>query len=297
MNIAVSVQTSAKSACFLCDKVSKTVIWREEGIEGLLCDCGMVYTNQFTCPTRPEPTREYHPQHFYSLPAAFKAAWVACHCPRGRLLDVGCGAGFFLAAVREHGYEVIGLEPNPAYDADLAKCGIAVVHEYIEETSLHRHSFDVVYHCDLLAHFPDPIRSLSAMCELLAPRGVLCFEVGLLGGVSPSWYSLVGRIGLGQHLWLYSDLAFKRLMQKAGLEIVHIQYFGLAPQVLGTRVFGVLNKRLIAPAWQAVSRNGRERAVAAQASLINFLRYRVGSLLPFVGPQTLLVVAKPGHVQ
>jgi SAM-dependent methyltransferase len=192
---------------------------------------------------------------------------------------------------------VIGLEPNLAYDADLAHCGIAVVHEYIEETSLPKHSFDVVYHCDLLAHFPDPIRTLSAMSELLAPHGVLCFEVGLLGGVSPSWYSLVGQIGLGQHLWFYSDLAFNRLMQKAGLEIVHVQYFGLAAEVLGTRVFGVMNKRLIAPAWQAVSRDGREQAVAAQRAFINFLRYRVGSLLPGVGPQTLLVVAKPGHVQ
>jgi len=85
-------------------------------------------------------------------------------------------------------------------------------------------------------------------------------------------------------------------MQKAGLEIVHVQYYGLAAEVLGTRVFGVLSKRLIAPAWQAISRNGRERAVAAQQSLINFLRYKVGSLLPRVGPQTLLVVAKPGHV-
>lgn len=297
MGIVVPVQKSAKSECFLCDKASETVIWCEEGIEGLLCDCGMVYTNQFTYLTQPEPTREYHPQHFYSLPAAFKAAWVARRCPRGRLLDVGCGAGFFLAAVREHGYEVVGLEPNPAYDADLAKRGIAVVSEYIEKTSLPKHSFDVVYHCDLLAHFPDPIRSLSAMCELLALNGVLCFEVGLLGGVSPAWYSLIGRIGLGQHLWLYSDAAFKSLMQKAGLEIMHVQYFGLAAQVLGTRVVGVLNKRLIAPAWQAVSRNGRERAVAAHRSLINFLRYRVGSLLPLVGPQTLLVVAKPGHVQ
>jgi len=83
-------------------------------------------------------------------------------------------------------------------------------------------------------------------------------------------------------------------MQKARLEIVHVQYFGLAAEVLGTRVFGVLNKKLIAPIFQAVSRDGRERAVAAQRSLVNFLRYRVGSLVPLVGPQTLLVVAKPG---
>jgi SAM-dependent methyltransferase len=195
MRIAVSHPTIAKSACFLCNKVSERVIWREGGIEGLLCDCGMLYTNQFTCPTPPEPTREHHPQQFYALPAAYKAAWVARHCPRGRLLDVGCGGGFFLAAVRDYGYEVVGLEPNPAYDEELAERRIDVVHEYIEDTSLPQHSFEVVYHCDLLAHFPDPVRSLTAMRELLAPRGVLCFELGLLGGVSPYWYSLAGRPG------------------------------------------------------------------------------------------------------
>ena len=297
MAVAVAVQNSAKSACFLCNKASDTIAWREDGIEGLICECGMVYTNQFTNWQPAEPTREYHPQHFYSLPAAFKAAWVARHCPRGRVLDVGCGAGFFLAAIREHGYEVLGLEPNTAYDDDLAGKGISVVHEYVEETFLPKHSFDVVYHCDLLAHFPDPIRSLNAMCELLIPNGVLCFEVGLLGGISPSWYRLVGRIGLGQHLWLYSDLAFRGLMQKAGLDLVRVQYFGLAPDVVGTKFFGVLSKRVIAPAWQTFSKNGRERTVAAQRSVSNFLRYRVGSLVPGVGPQTLLVVARPAHVR
>jgi hypothetical protein len=45
----------------------------------------------------------------------------------------------------------------------------------------------------MLAHFPDPIRSL--------------------------------------HLWLYSDRAFKGLMQKAGLDLVHVEYFGLARDI------------------------------------------------------------------
>ena len=131
------------------------------------------------------------------------------------------------------------------------------------------------------------------MCDLLSPTGVLCFEVGLLGGISPSWYPLVGSIGLGQHLWLYSDRAFRKLMQKAGLEIVRIQYFGLAPQVIGGKILGVLNKRLLRPALQSIDRNIADRALRWKESGINFLRYRAGALLPHLGPQTLLVVAKP----
>ena len=297
MAASATTQNSAKSACFLCGKPSERVVWQEDGIEGLLCGCGMLYTNQFTYFEPADPIREYHPDHFYSLPAAFKAKWVARHCPPGRLLEVGCGSGYFLAAVREHGYDVLGLEPSPAYGPQLDKFGLSVVHEFLEGNSLPKQSFDIVYHCDLLAHFPDPVRSLREMCNLLAPGGVLCFEVGLLGGISPRWYSLVGRIGLGQHLWLYSDQALKNLMQKAGLDITHVQYFGLAPEVLGGKVLGVLNKRVISPVWRAVSRNGTENAVVAQRSLRNFLRYRIGSVVPHIGPQTLLVVAKPKNVR
>ena len=297
MAIQVASLGVARSKCFLCDEASDQVVWKEDGIEGLLCRCGMVYTNQ---PNIREPldlTREFHPDYFYSLPAEFKAAWVARNCPRGRLVEVGCGPGFFLAAARSRGYEVIGLEPNLAYDGRLRQLGIPIVHEFVEDNSLPRHSFDVVYHCDLLVHFPDPIRSLAAMCDLLSPTGVLCFEVGLLGGISPSWYTLVGKIGLGQHLWLYSDRAFRNLMRKAGLEIVRIQYFGLAPQVIGGKILGVLNKRLLGPALQTISRDGAERAMRSNQSCVNFLRYRAGALVPHIGPQTLLVVAKPPNVQ
>jgi SAM-dependent methyltransferase len=286
-------RTSARSKCFLCDEVSTKVIWMENGVEGLLCRCGMVYTNQSGYLPPTNPIEEYHPDHFYSLPAAFKAAWMARHCPRGRLLEIGCGAGFFLAAARTHGYEVLGMEPTRAYDQRLQVEGIPVVHAFIEDNSLRKHSYDVVYHCDLLAHFRDPIRSLSAMCELLSPSGVLCFEVGLLGGISASWYKLVGSIGLGQHLWLYSDHAFRSLMRRASLRILRIKYFGLALEVVGGKALGILNKRLLSPALQTLSSEGKNRALYINQFGVNFLRYQVGSLLPHIGPQTLMVVAQP----
>jgi len=286
-----------KSMCFLCGEVSEQVVWTEDGIEGLLCRCGMVYTNQSTVFDPPDLTREFHPDYFYSLPAEFKAAWVARNCPRGRLVEVGCGAGFFLTAARSHGYEVMGLEPNTSYDSRLRQLDIPVSHEAVECNTLPPGRFDVVYHCDLLAHFPDPIRALAAMRDLLSPKGVLCFEVGLLGGISRSWYTLVGRIGLGQHLWLYSDRAFKNLMVKAGLEIIRIQYFGLAPEVIGGKILGVLTKRLLRPALQTISRDGADYALRLKQTAAYYLRYRAGALLPHIGPQTLLVVAKPTNVQ
>jgi len=256
----------------------------------------MVYANTVK-PIADLDEEEHHPDHFYSLPAPFKAAWMARRCPEGRVVEVGCGAGYFLKAARSHGYEVLGLEPNEDYDLRLRAAGVPFVHGLLEDNCLPRNSFDVVYHCDLLVHFANPLRCLNAMCELLTDDGVLCFEVGLMGGIKPFWYKLVGNIGLGPHRWLYSNRAFRDLMSKARLSILHIQYFGLAAQVIGGRVIGLVNNRAIRPLMRSLSADRDDRAVRLQERSINFLRYRVGALLPHVGPQTVMVVAKPSlHV-
>jgi SAM-dependent methyltransferase len=293
MAMATASARGLRSKCFLCDEVSDKVVWFENGIEGLLCRCGMLYSNQFSFAAPVDLLEEHHPDEFYSLPAEFKAAWVAKHCPPGRLLEVGCGPGFFLAKAREYGYQVQGLEPSLNYDEQLSVLDIPVVHARIEHNELPKHSFDVVYHCDLLAHFPDPLCSLSAMCDLLRPGGVLCFEVGFLGGVSPLWYRLVGTLGLGPHLWLYSAKAFRKLLEKAQLQLVRADYFGLIPQVVAGRAVGVFSKRALAPALEALGYDGKSRSSRFHHSCENLLRYRVGRLFPHLGPQTVMVVARP----
>jgi SAM-dependent methyltransferase len=172
-----------------------------------------------------------------------------------------------------------------------------VAQSFLESHTLPTKSFDVVYHCDLLAHFPDPLGALRTMSTLLRPGGVLCFEVGILGGMSPLWYQLIGRIGLGYHLWLYSKPAVESLLTQAGLRIEHLQRFGLAPRVIIGSAKGRL-RQLIGPV--ATARHSAAARMQAQRTqrgfdgwCLNFLRYRVGALVPGLGPQTLLIVARP----
>jgi SAM-dependent methyltransferase len=286
------------SKCFLCDEVAENVVWREKGFEGRLCRCGLLYTNRCGMDVLVDPTIDHHNREFYSAPAELKAAWTARNCPPGRLLEVGCGEGFFLKAARANGYEVCGIEPEP-HRAQQARdqLGVPIEQAFLEDSRLPRASFDVVYHCDLLVHFPDPISQLSRMAAFLRPGGVLCFEVGILGGLSPNWYKLIGGIGLGEHLWLYSDRAVKTLFAKSGLVVEKIQYFGLAPEVVWGKVSGIVNNRVFRPLLNLARPLGilpaPEVAQKLHMSALNFLRYRVGYFAPRIGPQTLFVVARP----
>jgi SAM-dependent methyltransferase len=283
--------------CFLCKKESARTVWRESPYEGRLCSCGMLYTSPGPPPGAIDFTSDPHPREFYACSAEYKAAWIARHCPRGRLLEIGCGEGFLLEAARARGYQVFGVEPHTGRAQQVKeRLGIDVQKSFIEETGLLNKDFDVVYHCDMLAHFPDPIRCLRLMSASLRDGGVLCFEVGVLGAISPLWYRLIGRIGLGSHRWLYSEQALASLFAQAGLAVQHVQCFSLGPYVCLSKVVRLLEAavfRLLSALPGVGARLSRQKVTRKREKLFFFLRYYVGALAPRFGPLTLLVVARP----
>jgi 2-polyprenyl-3-methyl-5-hydroxy-6-metoxy-1,4-benzoquinol methylase len=92
-----------------------------------------------------------------------------------RLLDVGCGNGTFLADARDAGWQVSGLEINPAFrdfcrnelKIDDVQCGL------ISDPPFASSSFDVVTMLDVLEHMYDPIVSLMQCAQLLKPGGLM----------------------------------------------------------------------------------------------------------------------------
>src|SRR5215471_3801916 len=144
--------------CVVCYSESERVVWTENGFEGRLCSCGTVYT----VPPPPEEaidiTRDGHARLFYARYALMKARWVHRLRPGGRLLEIGCGEGDFLTAAKSLGYEVYGVEADSgrAHRASEwlrrpVRCAT------LDELRPPANGFDVIYHCDLLSHFPDPV--------------------------------------------------------------------------------------------------------------------------------------------
>ena len=284
-----------RGSCFLCGGTDDPIVVSEEGYHGRSCSCGVAYIDPTPAPGLVNPAEDHHLETYYSLPAKVRLDFISRFQSRGRLLEVGCGTGEFLALARRCGYQISAVEPNAvAAGVAAAALGIEVEQTLIEDSELPRKSFDVVFHVDLLSHFPDPVRALGKMAELVRSDGVVCFEVGVFGGLAAGWYPWVGRIGYPQHLWLYSEAAVRTVLERAGLRVEAVQRFGLLPATLLSTVGNrFLRKKLSRPSSDTGRAARATGFYRAYGWLQYMLRYQVGKLVPPIGPYAMLVAARP----
>ena len=149
--------------------------------------------------------------------------WLASRRPlRGRLLDVGCGAGDLLAALRADGWSVQGVEPQ-ALGAARARDerGLDVLTGRFEDVRLPESSFDAIVFSGVFEHLHDPVAALYRARALLAPGGFVAVlflplldspEARLLG---PRWMAL----DLPRHLTHFEEATFAEMAAKAGLAV------------------------------------------------------------------------------
>jgi 2-polyprenyl-3-methyl-5-hydroxy-6-metoxy-1,4-benzoquinol methylase len=92
-----------------------------------------------------------------------------------RILEIGCGAGGFLALARERlALEVEGLEQNPKAAREAAQHGLHVRTMRVEEiVEVCGAKYDAICSFQVLEHVPNPATFLKACCALLRPGGRL----------------------------------------------------------------------------------------------------------------------------
>ncbi len=97
---------------------------------------------------------------------------------RGRLLDVGCSGGFFLAHAAARGWDGVGIEPSEQAAAHARGLGVQVVERFLDDVEWAAlGTFDVVHLKLVLEHLADPARVLATARAQLAPGGIVCVQV------------------------------------------------------------------------------------------------------------------------
>jgi len=99
-------------------------------------------------------------------------------------LDVGCGGGYLVAALRRHGVRAWGVDPAAAVleGADPA-CRRWLLHAELDAPEVAaRGPFDLVTAMDVIEHIADPVAFLRTAAGLVRPGGALVLLTPRFGG-------------------------------------------------------------------------------------------------------------------
>lgn len=145
---------------------------------------------------------------------------------RPRLLDVGCGKGFFVKAASDANIRAEGIDRSRSgVDYAVNALGVKATIGHIQDQQKEdwNESFDVVTLWATIEHLPDPRSVLQAIHGCLKPGGILLCDTGL--GHSPWERFLPGHsqwYDAPQHLFVFSENGLVRLLEACGFSIVHV---------------------------------------------------------------------------
>ena len=170
------------------------------------------------------------------------------YAPGPRLLEIGCGMGFFLEEAVRRGFAAQGLEVN-RWEVEMMRArGLNVRAGTLEEASIPSESIDVVCMSHVLEHVPDLRSLLCDVHRVLRPGGVLAlsqphYAAPLPWALRHLWYGWQWE----QHLWHFDVPALTRVLAAHGLERVGVAYnalyhawlpkpFSFKPKILAVQI-------------------------------------------------------------
>lgn len=107
---------------------------------------------------------------------------------KGKVLEIGCSSGEFLASLQKKGWEVKGLEISKKATQEAIKKGIDVtVHDANEKLPIEDDSFDVVISGETIEHLFEDVDFLNECYRVLKKDGILIIT-------TPNLTSLKNRI-------------------------------------------------------------------------------------------------------
>jgi SAM-dependent methyltransferase len=152
----------------------------------------------------------------------------------GRLLDVGCGTGSFLDAMRDHGWQVQGVELNvEAARYSRERLGLDVRAGSLEATGYSRDTFDAVTLWDVLEHLPSPTAALQLLRRILKPDGLLIIRLPNVDSLDarlfgPYWAAW----DLPRHYFAFDRGLVWQLLEQSGFEVLDMSYACAYPPLI-----------------------------------------------------------------
>ena len=140
-----------------------------------------------------------------------------------RILDVGCGPGFFVETALAAGHDAYGVDiiPSVVEHARALLPGRIFLGAPADVETVRNRPFDAIFASHVIEHVPGPLPFTSGLVPFLKPGGILVY-------VTPNIRSRLARISgrrwvsfkIPEHVAYYSPQTIGRLFSQAGLDPV-----------------------------------------------------------------------------
>lgn len=199
-------------------------------------DCGMVFMERI-------PTEEELDSHYsvysYSREITLSPLTIQsynqlldefeAYRQNNRILDVGCGRGYFLEEARKRGWEVYGSEYSKRAIELLQSKGIQTHEGRIDQTAFGQLSFDIITSFEVIEHIYTPNEDLEQMHQKLRNGGLLYITTpnfnSLMRHLLKAKYNI---IEYPEHLSYYTKKTLNRTVCKHGFSNIKFQSTGIS---------------------------------------------------------------------
>jgi SAM-dependent methyltransferase len=229
--------------CYNCGETGSNLYDTENGFTLVKCrKCGLLYVKE-----RPDDhaVSEAHKQGIHTgakklvATGAFDAGKISGY---GRILkdlfgcalhnkrtwlDVGCGHGEFMVAVRKYSCGAIsvrGTEPNAQKQISARNRGLDVS---FFDLSIHEDKYDVVSLLNVWSHLPDPHCFLLGIKHLLNDDGELVIQTGDTAQFSAREH--FKPYYLPDHLSFASEKIVTDIVRRCGFEVLNVRKYHCLP--------------------------------------------------------------------
>ena len=247
--------------CTLCGGNSCTPVIQEGAWQYFrCCHCGLVFLH-------PQPSELFLTEHYqHYLPAEAQAveSWRRLMLPvmarsalliedrfpfPGRLLDVGCGYGFFLKLMAQRGWQVEGIEIS-ATGREYARhtLGLEVSAQPLPRIDWPAAQFDVITLFYVIEHLADPRAVLTEVRRLLRPGGLLLLRwphTTPLARLLKPWAASLKLYQAPSHLFDFAPRTITRLLTDLDFQEIRTTIGGWTqPENRGARLAAAVFGRM-----------------------------------------------------